>query len=579
MAVSSTSSSSGSSIASIDVASVVDQLMRVENKPLDALNKKIDQQNLVISDLGTIKSKTAIFQDALKDFQNSNSYNTVEVSYPDKTVLTATGSNGAILGNFSVTVNTVAKADTWSISGFTATNNSIEVASGGFNITVAGTTYNTVNPPTGVGALGANPTVTDLANWINSLGVDAVAQVVKTTDSSSYVLQIYGTKTGTANAVTYSGITTGPAITTTPGTSENAESAAVTFTALNAGQQLTLAGLTFTAGSSGATAIQVASAFGGLSVGGTASALNASKSLGSSAGGTFTTGTVVGWSTSTYSANSALITFTSSTTGDATDLTGSFLTAAKTTTATDSQITVNSTSFVRSSNVIKYVIDGVTLNLFNTSATAQMVNVSRGSDNSETVIKKMIDTYNDLITTYKTMTANSYNSEKPGTFADDPTTLAFINEIKARFAKGITYGTAMTSSLSMASIGIDLQIDGVLKFNALTYLDAQAAGLQDKLAQGVTVGYVNSTNNLKEYIDDLIGITGGGGSLTDVITTEKEQISDLFKRQTLLQDKLIKVQNTLVTQYSALNSLLYQLSVTSNSLTSALDALSNNNKN
>ena len=579
MAVSSTSSSSGSSIASIDVASVVDQLMRVENKPLDALNKKIDQQNLVISDLGTIKSKTAIFQDALKDFQNSNSYNTVEVSYPDKIVLTATGSNGAILGNFSVTVNTVAKADTWSISGFTATNNSIGVASGGFNITVAGTTYNTVNPPTGVGALGANPTVTDLANWINSLGVDAVAQVVKTTDSSSYVLQIYGTKTGTANAVTYSGIITGPDITTTPGTSENAESAAVTFTALNAGQQLTLAGLTFTAGSSGATAIQVASAFGGLSVGGTASALNASKSLGSSAGGTFTTGTVVGWSTSTYSANSALITFTSSTTGDATDLTGSFLTAANTTTATDSQITVNSTSFVRSSNVINDVIDGVTLNLFDTSATAQMVNVSRGSDNSETVIKKMIDTYNDLITTYKTMTANSYNSEKPGTFANDPTTLAFINEIKARFAKGITYGTAMTSSLSMASIGIDLQIDGVLKFNALTYLDAQAAGLQDKLAQGVTVGYVNSTNNLKEYIDDLIGITGGGGSLTDVITTEKEQIGDLFKRQTLLQDKLIKVQNTLVTQYSALNSLLYQLSVTSNSLTSALDALSNNNKN
>lgn len=767
--------------------------MRVENKPLDALNKKIDQQNLVISDLGTIKSKTAIFQDALKDFENSNSYNTVEVSYPDKTVLTATGSNGAILGNFSVTVNTVAKADTWSISGFTATNNSIGVASGGFNITVAGTTYNTVNPPTGVGALGANPTVTDLANWINSLGVDAAAAVVKTTDSSSYVLQIYGTKTGTTNAVSYSGITTGPtisssqggaaitesaavtfkdlkagdsvtlggrtftagasdataeqvatdfaaasntfgtvsgtlsgwalsrsgsvvtftsttptsnispnlsetvtsgsapsitttqqgiagateiatvtfkalkagdsitvagrtftagssgatedqvaaaialtpssssgnsvdgttvgsfsgaittgwtitgsgssrtftytantavtdltssatsgsatSITTTEGSSGGTESASVTFTALNAGQRLTLAGLTFTAGTSGATAVQVASAFGGLANGNSAASLNTSKTLGTSAGGTFTAGTVSGWSSSAYSSGSAAITFTASTTGNVTDLTGNFLTASKTTTATDSEITVNSTSFIRSSNVISDVIDGVTLNLFNTSATAQMVNVSRGSDSSEAVIKKMIDTYNDLIGTYKTMTANSYNSDKPGTFANDPTTLSFINEIKARFAKGITYGTAMTSSLSMASMGIDLQIDGVLKFNALTYLDAQAAGLQDKLAQGVTVGYVNSTNNLKEYIDDLIGITGGGGSLTDVITTEKEQISDLFKRQTLLQDKLIKVQNTLVTQYSALNSLLYQLSVTSNSLTSALDALSNNNKN
>ncbi|NCA08738.1 MAG: hypothetical protein EBQ50_01620 [Burkholderiaceae bacterium] len=82
------------------------------------------------------------------------------------------------------------------------------------------------------------------------------------------------------------------------------------------------------------------------------------------------------------------------------------------------------------------------------------------------------------------MTANAYNSDKPGTFANDPTTLAFINEIKARFAKGINYGSAMTNSLSIASMGIDLQIDGVLKFNALTFLDAKAAGLQDKLAQG-----------------------------------------------------------------------------------------------
>jgi len=578
MAVSSTSNSSGSSIASIDVASVVGQLMQSENKPLDALNKKIEQQNLVISDLGTIKSKIATFQDALKDFENPNSYNSVDVSYPDKTVLTATGSNGALLGNFSVTVNTVAKADTWSISGFTATTNSIGVAGSGFELTVAGTTYNSNSPPTGVSALGANPTVTDLANWINSLGVDAAAAVVKTTDSSSYVLQIYGTKTGTANAVSYAGITTGPTISKTDGAAGTSETAAVTFTALNAGQRLTLAGLTFTAGSSGATAEQVASAFGGLADGDSATSLNTSKTLGTAAGGTFTAGTVSGWSSSAYSSGSAVITFTASTTGNVTDLSGSFLTAAQTTTATDSQITVNSTSFVRSSNVISDVIDGVTLNLFNTSATAQMINVSRGSDTSETVIKKMIDTYNDLVTTHKTMTANAYNSDKPGTFANDPTTLAFINEIKARFAKGINYGSAMTNSLSIASMGIDLQIDGVLKFNALTFLDAKAAGLQDKLAQGVTVGYVNSTNNLKEYINDLIGLTGGGGSLTEVITTEKEQIGDLYKRQILLQDKLVKVQNTLINQYSALNSLLYQLSVTSNSLTSALDALSNNNK-
>ena len=467
MAVSSTSSSAGGggSVASIDVAAVVEQLMTIEKKPLDTLTGAINKQKLVISDLGVIKSKVAVFQDALNDFENANSYNTVDVSYTDKSVLTATGSSGALLGNFSVTVSARASADTWTISGFTATNNSVTVADTGFAITVAGTTYNSKTPPTGVSALTASPTVTDLANWINSLDAEVAASVIQTS-GSNYVLQIYGTKTGTTNSVSFTGLT-------------------------------------------------------------------------NPVGGTSTQST---------------------TSGNAT-------------------VTINGTSFTRSSNTISDIVDGVTFKLISTSATAQTVSVTRGSDNSKEVITKMIDSFNDLINTHKSMTANSYNSDKPGTFASDPTTLAFINEIKGRFAKGVTYGSAMTNSISMASMGIDFLIDGALKFNELTFMDAQNAGLQDKLAQGVTIGYVSSTNNLKEYINDLIGLTGGGGSLTEVITTEKEQINALYKRQTLLQDKLDKVQSNLVNQYSALNSLLYQLSITSNSLTSALDALSNNNKN
>jgi flagellar hook-associated protein 2 len=466
MAVSSTSSSAGGggSVASIDVAAVVEQLMTIEKKPLDTLTGAINKQKLVISDLGVIKSKVAVFQDALNDFENANSYNTVDVSYTDKSVLSATGSSGALLGNFSVTVSSRASADTWTISGFTATDNAVTVDGSGFAITVAGTSYNSKTPPTGVSALTESPTVTDLANWINSLDAEVAASVIQTS-GSNYVLQIYGTKTGTDNAVSFTGLT-------------------------------------------------------------------------NPVGGSSTQST---------------------TSGNAT-------------------VTVNGTSFTRSSNTISDIVDGVTFKLISTSATAQTVSVTRGSDNSKEVITKMIDSFNDLINTYKSMTANSYNSDKPGTFASDPTTLAFINEIKGRFAKGVTYGSAMTNSISMSSMGIDFLIDGALKFNELTFMDAQNAGLQDKLAQGVTIGYVSSTNNLKEYINDLIGLTGSGGSLTEVITTEKEQINALYKRQTLLQDKLDKVQSNLVNQYSALNSLLYQLSVTSNSLTSALDALSNNNK-
>ena len=87
------------------------------------------------------------------------------------------------------------------------------------------------------------------------------------------------------------------------------ESTSVDFKPLSAGQTLTIAGLTFTAGSSGATAAQVSSAFANISDTNTHSALNTSKNLSSTAGGsytggTFTSGPVSGWNSGAASNNS-----------------------------------------------------------------------------------------------------------------------------------------------------------------------------------------------------------------------------------------------------------------------------------
>ena len=575
MAVSSTSNSSNSSIASIDVASIVEQLMKVESKPLDALTAKIDQQKLVISELGAIKSKIAIFQDALKDFENPNSYNAVSVSYPDPGVLTATGANGALLGNFSVKVNDLAYADTWTLKGFTAKSESISIDANGFNITVAGTTYNSKYPPTGISALASSPTVTDLVNWINSLDADVAASVVQTTNSSSYVLQIYGTKTGIENKVSFDGLSSYSSNTVNriqggntstlskvDGSASSTETATVSFTSLASGQSMTIAGRTLTA-TADLTASNVATAW---------------KTNTIASGGTFS-GTLTGWTVADGSSGTQKI-FTSTTANsNVSDLTVDVTTTnlIHSSSAADAEIELNGTTFIRSSNLITDVLDGISLRLVDTSATTQVISVNLGTDNSKTVIKKLIDSYNDLVLTHKAMVGNSYNSDKPGVFANQPTSLSFINEIKAKFAKGLTYGSAMTNTLSLSSIGIDFQLDGTVKFNELSFLDAQTNDLQSKLAQGVTTAYISSTNDLKQYLDDLIGITGGGGSIFDTLNIESEQLTDLQKSQQSLQTKLARIQDGLITQYSALNSLLYQLSQTSNALTSALDALNNNN--
>jgi flagellar hook-associated protein 2 len=85
MAVSSTNSNTSLGASAIDVAGIVEQLMTVENKPLEKIKTQIEQKKLVISDLGTIKSKVATFQDTLKVFQAPTTFNNSAASSSDDT--------------------------------------------------------------------------------------------------------------------------------------------------------------------------------------------------------------------------------------------------------------------------------------------------------------------------------------------------------------------------------------------------------------------------------------------------------------------------------------------------------------
>ena len=719
---SSTSNSASTGTASIDVASIVAQLMTVENKPLDAINTKITQQQVVISDLGTVKSKVSALGDALKAFQNPDSYNSAVASSTDASVVQATAANGALVGNYNVSVSATAQASKYTIAGYSSGTDLASIdAVAGFSITVGSKTYSTLGTPAGTPALSANATVNDLKNWINALGVNVNASLVQTTDSSHFALMIQGTQTGLANAVSYSGITpaTSPVIVTTTGSAASnsddlitfsamssgdsvtvngltytasgaltsdqvaakftsgailaggvgysgawnaaytadasvtnasqvgltavasgavaapalsstqraasnstdtvtfsgmsdgdsvtvngltftytdtgagplsaadvaakftsnatgpeysgawnaaytvaagatpdklvftaaatgaisapiisvsqaaggsvtlpsstfvigqaagvvttpsssfvigaanvTESAAVDFQDLTAGQSITMGGLTFTAGALGADATDVANAFANIAVGTAAATINTTKSLNDARGGTFTAGSLSGWATGAVTGGTN-VTFTSTTTNqDVANLTSTGsaggLSLTTVSNAQDAAFTVNGTNFTRSSNAVSDVIGGVTLNLVKSSGTAQIVNVTRGADSSQKTITDLITAYNDLIGTYKTMTANANNStsSKVGTFANSPTTLSFINDIKSKFAIGATYGspdpvTGKLNTLSMNAMGMDLQLDGTIKFNAAAYSLASSKGLQDILAAGVKVG-------------------------------------------------------------------------------------------
>jgi flagellar hook-associated protein 2 len=124
-------------------------------------------------------------------------------------------------------------------------------------------------------------------------------------------------------------------------------------------------------------------------------------------------------------------------------------------------------------------------------------------------------------------------------------------------------------------MGMDLQLDGTMQFNTVSYQKAVASGLAGKLATGLNMGYASVSNNLETFLTSQID--PASGALASEISAEKSKVADMQKRQSDLQEHLNGIQNNYITQYSALNALLFQLNATSTSLTSALTAITNIN--
>jgi len=346
---------------------------------------------------------------------------------------------------------------------------------------------------------------------------------------------------------------------------------------LQAGDSISVAGLTFTASrtSSGA---EIAAAFANLANGATT---GAGSSYGSYSGALaeFSSGAIV---------NSNQLVFTQISSGTQTSIvtssniakaiTGTGLTVDKYSTAQNAIVTVGNASYSKTSNTISDAITGVTLSLMEEGVTN--VRIELGEDKSEETIKGFMTAYNDLIKSANGMTANSANSLKPGAFANSPTSLSFISDIKRRVADGVSYNIGQTNSsgqpyrLSLASLGLEYQLDGTLTFNSVSLLTAQSSGLREKLLNGLKVGYQSSTDNLASLLDSQISSIS---SLAYQTSESTQSIATLNKEKDQIEDRLNKIQAGYIVQYSNLNKLLFQLNSTSNSLGSALDSLKNMN--
>ena len=186
---------------SIDVGSIVSQLMAVERQPLQALQKSISGIQTKLSAFGKVQGQLSTFQDAARELFALDTWRSAQATSSDDTAAKATASTGAIPGSYDLTVTQLAQRQTLSTSAMTDGN----VVVGGGTMRVQLGTYDgtgntfTANPdkPELSISIAAGSTLSQVRDSINSADAGISASLVN--DGTGVRLVVRSEQTGLSN--------------------------------------------------------------------------------------------------------------------------------------------------------------------------------------------------------------------------------------------------------------------------------------------------------------------------------------------------------------------------------------------
>ena len=239
----------------------------------------------------------------------------------------------------------------------------------------------------------------------------------------------------------------------------------------------------------------------------------------------------------------------------------------------DAVFTVNGQSFTRTSNTVTNAIPGVSFQL-QAAGSSTVTVTSDNTSSAQTLLTNIGQAYNDLMSSFTALTKYDADPTKRGSLYGDASLQSMMDSISLSFTSSLTRsGTVIKDTknnpISFTSLGLEIQLDGTMKFNSSVYDAAVSAGAFDQVAQG-------TTSPTRTYVDSAM-LYGGAmdsdiASFTDQNTYLQSQVKDL---QTRKDEKMANYR----AQYAALDALLYQLQSTNNSLSATFNALNNQKSN
>lgn len=185
----------------LDFGQVVDQLVKIERLPIDALNQKKTTLQSKLTEYGSVTDKLLALQAAGDSLRLSTGFDRSSTNVSDPTVLTATAVSTAPSGSYLLRITQLAQSHQVTNKAATAvastTTDIVSGASATFTFRAGSGTDQTVT-------LGDSATIEDLRTAINDLGAGVTASIVNAGSDTipAYRLILTATASGASNGVT-----------------------------------------------------------------------------------------------------------------------------------------------------------------------------------------------------------------------------------------------------------------------------------------------------------------------------------------------------------------------------------------
>ena len=192
--------------SNLDVNGIVSQLMALEHRPLNALDRKEAGYQAQLSAYGSLKGALSAFQNAVRGLSELSKFQAVKATPADTTILTASAASTAIPGSYSVEVTKLAQAHKISSNGFASVNDAV----GSGTLTIQYGTYDSVNNTFTLNSAKAAQTVTigagqntlaGIRDAINAAKIGVTASIVNDGSANGNKLVLSSNDMGAANSL------------------------------------------------------------------------------------------------------------------------------------------------------------------------------------------------------------------------------------------------------------------------------------------------------------------------------------------------------------------------------------------